>query len=67
LNSLLLAVFKQKKKEVSPAALLNHYQANRFVFPSAVDLIKLMETELTCLKLAREQQFQLLNFSPLLP
>jgi hypothetical protein len=67
LNSLLLALFKQKTTKISPATLLNHYQANRFVFPSTVDLIKLMETELACLKLAREQQFQLLNLSPLAP
>jgi hypothetical protein len=64
LNSLLLDVFDQRSRNGSPGQLLRHYQANRFVQPADVDMIKLLQLELETLVCLRDRQFQPLELSP---
>src|SRR5258708_21223763 len=49
LNSLLLEVFNQRQKNISPALLLQQYQVNRFVHPAETDMIGLLTLELEVL------------------
>jgi len=64
LNSLLLEVFSNKIREITPAMLLQQYQANRFVQPAETDMIELLEQELRILRFFRERGFQPLELSP---
>lgn len=64
LNSLLLEVFSNKVRKITPALLLQQYQANRFVQPAETDMIELLEQELRILRFFRERGFQPLELSP---
>jgi hypothetical protein len=64
LNSLLLSVFDQRVRQTSPDQLLKQYQANRFVQPADVDMIRLLQLELETLVFLRDRQFQPLELSP---
>ncbi len=67
LNSLLLEVFHQKTRHITPAALLRAYRQNRFVQPAAIDAIDFTEFCLDWLKAAREAGFEPLQLSPVSP
>src|SRR5687767_10391798 len=65
LNSILLEVFNQKTLSLSPAELLNQYQANRFVKPADLPVVELKKTELEILQLFQEYSFEPLELSPI--
>jgi hypothetical protein len=67
LNSLLLALFKQKSNGISPAMLFKSYHNNRFVKPSVLDPVKLMKFRINLLEAAQLKGFQPLEISPLAP
>jgi hypothetical protein len=50
LNSLLLAVFDQRVQRLDAPALLQQYRKNRFVQPSDLDMIAVLEQELATLR-----------------
>lgn len=64
LNSLLMAVFEQRARQAAPERLLRQYRANRFVQPSGVDMIGLLQLELDALLFLRDRGFQALELSP---
>jgi len=64
LNSLLLEVFNERTGRMTPQALLQQYQANRFVQPSELDMIAILEMELKALKFLQGRQFQPVELSP---
>jgi hypothetical protein len=64
LNSLLLEVFTQRQKNISPALLLQQYQVNRFVHPAETDMIGLLTLELEVLELLKGRHFQPIELSP---
>jgi hypothetical protein len=64
LNSLLLEVFEKRRKDISPALLLQQYQVNRFVQPAGTDMIELLTRELTTLQFLKEHHFQPVELSP---
>ncbi|HMJ68752.1 MAG TPA: hypothetical protein VK508_07645 [Cyclobacteriaceae bacterium] len=67
LQSLLLEVFRRSADNVTPHQLLKAYETNRFVAPSAVDPITLYKNELEMLELAKANDFEPLELSPLAP
>ena len=67
LNSLLLAVFSKRSARISPTALIQAYQHNRFVQPAAVDAVKFASFSLDWLKAAQASGFEPLQLSPLAP
>jgi hypothetical protein len=67
LNTLLLALFENKAAGVSPAALLENYRNNRFVRPSSLDPLKLMQFKMLLHESACQEQFESLEISPLAP
>jgi hypothetical protein len=52
LQSLLLAVYRERAKAISPATLLKHYRQNRFVQPATLDPRKLLELDRLAFSLA---------------
>jgi hypothetical protein len=64
LNSLLLAVYEKKVEGVQPALLLQQYRANRFVHPSDLDMIPMLEWGLGALRHLKGCNFQPLELSP---
>jgi hypothetical protein len=67
LNSLLLELFRNRTKKISPAELLKQFEKNRFAAPSSVDPIIFKQLELKCLKIAAEKIFSVVTLSPLTP
>ena len=64
LNSLLLEIFEQKTKSISPPELLNQYQVNRFVKPSDLPVLELKRMELELLQLFQRHSFLPIELSP---
>lgn len=67
LNTLLLSVYKEKARMISPANLLKKYTSNRFVHPAEVDPIALKQLELNVLKLATKHGVRPIQLSPVAP
>jgi hypothetical protein len=67
LNSLMLELFRNRIKKISPAGLLKLSEKNRFTIPSSVDTIAFKELEIKCLKLASGRNFSIITLSPLAP
>jgi hypothetical protein len=65
LNSLLLELFRIRAKKLKPAVLLNEFEKNRFVTPSAVDPIAFRHLEIRYLELAKDRGFTPITLSPL--
>jgi hypothetical protein len=66
LQSLLLAVYRERAKAVSPATLLRQYRQNRFVQPAALDPRKLLELDRLAFSLL-PPGFEPLELSPVCP
>jgi len=67
LTPILLHIFEERAKTVSPADVMKAYAGeNRFVRPSSIDVRKLNKLQTLCLNAAPED-FDLLEASPLLP
>jgi hypothetical protein len=64
LSSLLLEVFHERVGRMTPQGLLQQYQANRFVQPSELDMIGVLEMELKALQYLKCRKFQPLELSP---
>ncbi len=64
LNSLLIAVFDERAKKIKPSELLKSYKTNRFVRPVELDYFEFYDYENRLLKLAKEQGFEIKEFSP---
>lgn len=64
LNSLLLAVFHESSRGLTPSQLLANYRKNRFVKPSDLPVIRLREMELDLLKLFENSLFTPVELSP---
>lgn len=64
LNSLLLAVYDRRVQRLRPPALLQQYRKNRFVQPSDLDMIGLLEQELQTLRYWRGCGFEPVELSP---
>lgn len=64
LSSLLLAVYERKTGKMQPAELLAQYRGNRLVQPADVDMIAMLEAELSVLRHLRERGFMPLALSP---
>lgn len=64
LNSVLLEVLRQQTSNYTPPKLLQHYQQNRFVKPSDVDVLQLRQMELDLLQTFHKSSFELLELSP---
>lgn len=67
LQSLLLAVFERIPSRLTPAALLRHTRENRFVQPSLLDPLELLQYEHTILTIARNYGCKPIQLSPLAP
>jgi hypothetical protein len=67
LQSLLLEVFRRSAGNVTPQQLLKAYETNRFVVPSAVDPITFYNNEIEMLELAKANDFEPQELSPLAP
>jgi hypothetical protein len=63
-GSLMLEVARRRAAHISPAEVLRDYERNRFVHPSSLDPIRLLETEAEWLKEAKEASFSPLLLSP---
>jgi hypothetical protein len=64
LNSLLLAVYDRKVRHLRAPALLQQYRKNRFVQPSDLDMIGLLEQELQTLRYWKGCGFEPVELSP---
>lgn len=64
LNSVLLEVFDQKARSITPAKLLNQYQSNRFVKPVDLPVMKSKQMEMEVLKLFEGLSFEPIELSP---
>ncbi len=64
LNSLLLEVFSQHLKTLTPSGLLRQYRINRFVHPAPTDMIGLLRSELKILELLKTHHFEPIELSP---
>ncbi|WP_239618884.1 hypothetical protein [Cohnella mopanensis] len=67
LNTLLLKVFNERSKLMSPSELLNRYKENRFVQPAMADVLQLKQLELDILKIALNHRASPLQLSPVAP
>jgi hypothetical protein len=66
LQSLLLAVYKDRAAEMTPARILENYQSNRFVRPSGVDPRTKLEFDRLAYSLAAPH-FEPIELSPVCP
>jgi hypothetical protein len=64
LNSLLLAVYDRKVRGLRAPALLQQYRKNRFVHPSDLDMIGVLEQELRTLRHWKGCGFEPVELSP---
>lgn len=64
LNSLLLAVYDRRVRNLRAPALLQQYRKNRFVQPSELDMIALLEQELQTLRFWKGCGFEPVELSP---
>jgi len=64
LNSLLLAVYGRKVRQLRAPALLRQYGKNRFVQPSDLDMIGVLEQELQTLRFWKGCGFEPVELSP---
>jgi hypothetical protein len=67
LNTLLLELFRNRTKKITPTELLKYLEKNRFTVPSSVNTIDFKELEIRCLKLAASKNFIAITLSPLTP
>jgi len=65
LNSFLLELFRKRAKRISLAELFHQFEKNRFTAPSTVETIEFKELVLSCLRLAKQRDFELVTLSPL--
>ncbi|MBN9385071.1 MAG: hypothetical protein J0H74_30225 [Chitinophagaceae bacterium] len=63
-NSLLLAVYDRRVRNLRAPALLQQYRKNRFVQPSELDMIALLEQELQTLRFWKGCGFEPVELSP---
>jgi hypothetical protein len=66
LQSLLLEVYRQRAQQQKPSAVLADYEKNRFVRPSTVSPLKLVEWQRTAFA-SLPDDFQMLELSPVAP
>lgn len=66
LQSLLLAVYRERARRRSPASVLHDYETNRFVRPSPVPPSRFLEWERVALS-ALPEDFEAMTLSPLCP
>jgi hypothetical protein len=64
LSSLLLAVYERKAGQLKPAELLAQYRGNRLVQPADVDMVAMLEAELSVLRYLRDRGFAPIALSP---
>jgi len=64
LNSLLLAVYDRRARHLRAPALLQQYRKNRFVQPSDLDMIGVLERELETLRFWKACGFEPVELSP---
>ncbi|MBD2702796.1 hypothetical protein IC229_19270 [Spirosoma sp. BT702] len=67
LTSLLLDVFNQKTKQLSPADLLKTYQTNRFVKPADINPLEIRQLENQTLAIFDQFGFSPVELSPVAP
>jgi hypothetical protein len=67
LNSFNLEIFRRIARQVSPASLMANYSSNRFVRPSVLDPLVLLNLKKLILEKARHFGFIPLELSPLAP
>jgi hypothetical protein len=67
ISSLIMEVYANAAKKLTPPEILNHFQNNRFTFPSVVNLLSYMEYETNWLKSGEENDFKVIQLSPLAP
>jgi hypothetical protein len=67
LNSLLLGIFREKTKQITPPQLLQNYLSNRFVSPSLINPLDFLKFELKILEMADSEGFTPIELSPLSP
>lgn len=65
LNTLLLEVFRERAKKISPAQLLRQYKENRFVQPADLPVLETRRMETDILGILEAHSFQLVDLSPL--
>ncbi len=66
LQSLLLDVYRQRAQRITPAEVLSSYESNRFVKPSAVSPLRLLDWERTALA-TLPPEFCAVTLSPVCP
>ena len=66
-NSLLLALYKKRTADLTPAEVLHAFQQNRFVIPSNIDPVQNKQNEIRWLTQAAEHGFHAIQLSPLAP
>jgi hypothetical protein len=64
LNTVLLEVFKAKTEKIKPSDFLYNYNTNRFVKPSNISPIELLELKVKILKIALTYNFTPIELSP---
>ena len=64
LNSILLEVFNEKLKAITPPELLNLYQANRLVKPADLPVLEMKQMELEILRLFEKYSFRPIDLAP---
>ncbi len=67
LNSLIMEVYANTAKKLTPPEILNHFQNNRFTFPSIVNPLSYKEYEINWLKKGEQNGFKAIQLSPLTP
>ncbi len=66
LTSLLLDVYREKAKKITPKALLQQYTQNRFVQPAKVNVYETMKFDFLALSLL-PNDFEMIELSPVAP
>ncbi len=67
LTSLMLGVFQEKSKRLTPAQVLREFERNRLTQPGKADPLLLMQRELHWLQLAKTKGFEPVLLSPVAP
>lgn len=67
LNSLLLEVYEQKARQLTPAALLEHYRRNTYVAPETGNMVQQLERELQVLQYFEQHHYQPVPLAPVVP
>lgn len=67
LNTLLLELFRRRAGDLSASQVLQHFAANRFCAPSAIEQLHYLEQDTDLLRKAAARGFRSLQLSPLAP